>query len=265
MTYPTLTRADTVTYVTGRFEGRLTDVDLNASAFNACGTSDYVDTVNNALGRVLTTWQDAGPADISAQSAKDGIEGELSVLLYEGLAALPGAVLTDKDFWRYCAAYLYDFIAWRQPSSKVVAFMTYFGAASGGLGRECVPHRMFDRAYIAKAGGDNVNADDPFEMAKFGAADMWKSHTLRVYNGLAPLVVHEYMSDVHSGALKIGDRVTREMITNLRRVRANVLFEVLDDHQARDLVDMETARARANEAARAAAPAGALDDASPDL
>jgi hypothetical protein len=263
MTYPTSTRANTSRYVTGRFNGSLSALDF-APAYNESDSVDWVGDIEATLDRVMDAWVDAGPKSIKDPNAKDAVEGELSVILYEGLKDLPGRVLTDRDFWRYCSAYLYDLIKWRQPSKTVPPFLTYFGCASEGIGRECVPHRMFDRAYIARTGGEQAGDRDPYLLARFGAADMWKSHILRVLNGNAPLIVHEFMSDVASGKLGIGDRVTREMISNLRRVRSNVLFEVVEDFQARELVDQETERACAADARRRkseGSPGGApLDD-----
>lgn len=263
MTYPIATRTYTSGYVSGRFDGSLTPLNFSA-AYNESDAQDWVEEIERTLDKVLDAWTSAGPEAVKDPNAKDAIEGDLSVILYEGLKGLPGRVLTDRDFWRYCSAYMYDFIRWRQPSASVPAFLVYFGCSTAGIGRECVPHRMFDRAYIARMGGEHAGYEDPYALARFGAADMWKSHILRVLNGNAPLVVHEFMSDVTAGRLGIGDRVTREMISNLRRVRSNVLFEVVEDFQARDLVDQETERARAGEARKRLA-AEALEGAALDV
>lgn len=201
---------------------------------------DCADEVEGVLDGVLERWQSHDLTKLKSDQARDELEGHLAVVLHEGLAHLPASVLTDRDFWRYCSAYLYDFVVWRQPTKTVAGCLPYFGSASNGLGRECVPHRMFDRAHIAKVGGDYVGADDPYDLARFGAADVWKSHVLRVANGNAPVVVREILTDVRTGTLKTD--VVRPFIKNLRRVRANVLFEVLDHHQARDLVDREIQR-----------------------
>jgi hypothetical protein len=237
--YPVVSRADAATYVKGRADRTATSVDLRVN-YRGNGSEDWVEEVSDGLDGVIATWGSMDRSRFTSDQSRDELEGQLSVDLYRALQPLSAGVLTDRDFWRYCAAHLYDFVIWRQPSKTVTASLPYFGAANEGLGRDCVPHRMFDRAYIAKVGGDAAKDDDPYALARFGAADVWKSHILRVANGNAPIVVHEILADVKNGKLKTD--VVRPFIKNLRRVRANVLFEVLDTDQARDLVDRETER-----------------------
>lgn len=241
--YPVLSRTEVAAYVAGRFDGRLSALDIRPNYREDDGP-DWSERIEDSLASVLDAWRSCDSARYTSDQLRDELEGQLSVELHSGLASLTAAVLTDRDFWRYCAAVLYDFVVWRQPSKSVTATLHYFGAASNGLGRECVPHRMYDRAYIAKTGGEAAGDDDPYALARFGAADVWKSHILRVANGNAPLVVHAILSDVRDGKLKTD--VVRPFVKNLRRVRANVLFEVLDLPQARDLVDRESARTAAS-------------------
>lgn len=243
--YQVVSKPDTVAFVKGRHDGSLGAHDLKVS-YRGAEAEDFVDEIEEALERILTGWRSRDASKYTSDQARDELEGQLSAELHEGIAHLPASVLTDKDFWRFCSAYLYDFVVWRQPSKTVTAFLPYFGAATNGLGRECVPHRMFDRAHIAKVGGDFAGDSDPYALARFGAADVWKSHVLRVANGNAPVVVREMLTDVKTGKLKTD--VVRPFVKNLRRVRANVLFEVLDQHQARDLVDRETIRTLASAA-----------------
>ncbi|KMO75870.1 hypothetical protein [Mycolicibacterium obuense] len=237
--YQAVTKADTAAYVVGRQDGSLSANDYKVT-FRGSQADDFVDEVEDALERVLAGWRARDASKDRLDQARDELEGQLSQELHIGFEHLPASVLTDKDFWRFCSAYLYDFIVWRQPSNAVTALLPYFGAASNGLGRECVPHRMFDRAQIVKTGGDLAGDPDPYSLARFGAADVWKSHILRVANGNAPVVVREMLTDVKTGKLKT--HVVRTFVKNLRRARSNVLFEVLNQPQARDLVDRERAR-----------------------
>lgn len=254
MTHQYVTRANAIVYIEGRADKKLSHTQLEVEHRGSNGV-DYVEDIDEAIETVLEHWQNADLAKYSSDQKRDELEGELAVPLYEGLQDLPAEVLTDKDFWRYLSAALYDFVVWRQNTTKTVTgLFPYFGVASNGLGRECVPHRMFNRAYIVGVAGKVNAAADPFELARIGAADMWKSHVLRVANGNAPLVVHEFATDVKAGNLPTD--ILRPMVKNLRRVRSNVLFEVLDPHQARDLVDRETERTKRS--------MGLLDDEEPD-
>lgn len=246
MTYPVVFRSDVTAYINGRGDGHMSSLDLKVSYRDSPG-DDWVEHVDQTLDLVISDWREEDLTKFKSDQKRDELEGRLSVNLYEALSEMPATILTDRDFWRYAACYLYEFILWRQTTEKVTAQLPYFGAASNGLGRECVPHRMFDRAYVAQVGGRAAKAADPFEMARFGAADVWKSHILRVANGNAPIVVHELLVDVKGGKLKT--ELVRPFVKNLRRVRANVLFEILDQPQARDLIDRERTRTMANLAA----------------
>ncbi|USX46296.1 hypothetical protein [Dietzia kunjamensis] len=237
--YQVVTRPDAAAYVQGRANGSLGPHDLKVS-YRGAEADDLVDAIEDTLETVLEGWHAREDTKYRTDQSRDELEGELSAELHSGLAALPASVLTDRDFWRFCATYLYDFVTWRQPSKTVTASLAYFGAQSNGIGRECVPHRMFDRAHIASVGGFLSGDDDPYSLAKFGAADVWKSHILRVANGNAPMVAREILQDVKEGTLKTD--VVRPMVRNLRRARSNIIFEILNQEQARSLVDRETAR-----------------------
>lgn len=236
MSYPVLSRAKTEEYVRGRREGTPPDAPPEHELRGP--DDDCFDAVEEALQEVLDQWHDADPFKAKSDSARDGVEGELSVVLYKLLRDLPGTILSDRDFWRYCAARLYDIVQWRYGENGSLA---NFGAATNAISHECLPHKMFERAHIAFLGGHAVGDADPFALARFGASDVWRSHLLRTLNGNAPVVAHEILTDVKAGKLKTD--LVREVVKNLRRVRANVLFEVLDQPQARELLDLETAQA----------------------
>jgi hypothetical protein len=236
MGYPVLSRAKTEEYVRGRREGTLPDGPPEHELRGP--DDDCFDAVEEGLRDVIDEWRGLDSFKAKSDRARDKVEGELSVVLYKRLRDLPGNILSDRDFWRYCAARLYDIVQWRHPKESSLA---NFGAATNAISHECMPHRMFERAHIAFLGGEAVGDQDPFALACFGASDVWRSHLLRVLTGNAPVVAHELLTDVKAGKLKTN--LVREVVKNLKRVRANVLFEVLDQPQARELIDLETAQA----------------------
>lgn len=236
MGYPTLSRARTEEYVRGRREGALSDAPPEHELRGP--DDDCFDAVEEALQDVIEKWHGLDPFKKKSDQARDKIEGELSVVLYKRFRDLPGTILSDRDFWRYCAARLYEIVEWRHGENGSLA---NFGAKTNSISHECMPHRMFERAHIAFLGGEAVGDPDPFALARFGASDVWRSHLLRVLTGNAPVVAHEVLMDVKAGKLKTD--LVREVVKNLKRVRANVLFEVLDQPQARELLDVETAQA----------------------
>lgn len=237
--YRAMRRADVAAYVRGRQAGTLGPHDWQTVDRGEPG-EDWGEVAEAGLDAVLEAWTDLNDESIKSDNARDAVEGKLAAILHCELATLPASVLTDRDFWRFCSAWLYDFIEWRQSTSSTDNLLTYFGGSSESLGRDCVAHRMFDRGHIARAAAEAVDENEElYGLAEIGAADVWKSHILRVAHGNAPLVVREMLLNVRSGNLPTSD--IRPFVKNLRRVRANVIFEVLDSDQARDLVDREIA------------------------
>ena len=250
-----LTRKEALAYITGRQAGTVVESALQPGQ-SAATTEDWWDEIDEALASVMEVWRNEDLTHYESQIKRDGLEGVLAVVLHQGMKGLPASVLTDRDFWRYCAAYMYEFIAWRQPTTTVTALFPYFGLKGESLGSaDCVPQRMFGRAHIVHAASAQWDPD-PYELAKFGAADVWISHILRVRNSYAPLVVRELLDGVRAGRFKT--EAIREVAKDLKRVRSNVLFEVLEAEDVRTLVDSAEARIMA----RVASPLDSMSPAS---
>lgn len=240
MPYPVMTVKQTADYVKARRDGTTSaapDGDQRGDP-----EDPYFDDIRDALDDLLALWRKGKPQKLRSGQDKDGLEGRLAVDLHKAFRDLPAYILTDRDFWRFCAAYLYDFVEWRNGEGCDLA---NYGASGASLGRDCTPHRMFDRAYIARLGGlaNGKSGDEAYELATFGHTDLWRSHLLRVLTGDAPCVANELAQDVKDQ--KLATKEIRPLAKHLQRVRANVLFQVLDPHQARTLVDRETERVTA--------------------
>lgn len=234
MRYPTVSVLDAVEFVEGRRDGR-----LPASAKPTVlwvGTGDeFDDVIEGAIEDLLDEWDELRGETTASQ--KDALEGRLSVEFYQNLETVPAEILSDRGFWRYVAVHgLFDFVQWRDGEECRLAS---FGASGPG-GWDCVPHRMFNRALIAR-GGSPADATDPFWGAHVAGTDLWRSHILRVLIGNAPLLVNEILVDSSQG--KLPSAVLREFIKRLQRTRANVMFEVLDQDDCRRLVDEHRAAA----------------------
>lgn len=223
-------------YVLGRREGRIDPSEPPAVSYRGEG-DDCVDRLDATFATLLADWA-KGRKGAKSGYAKDAVEGQLAVVLYKGLVDLPADVLTDRDFWRYLAtAYLFDFTGWRDGED---CQLRSFGCERQNPGWDCVPLRMFNRALISCAG---AQTDDEFWGARVAGTDLWRSHILRVLNGNAPVFVNEVLREVDNKRLP--SDVLREFALGARRIRANVLFELLDADQASDLVESERTRAEA--------------------
>lgn len=240
MSYPVMTVKQTAEYVKARRAKTTSGAPEGEQRGEAADAyfEDIIDTLDDLKDR----WAASNPEQMQSGQDKDGLEGKLAVELHKEFRHLPAYILTDRDFWRFCAAYLYDFVEWRNGDGCDLA---NYGAGGASIGRDCTPHRMFDRAYIAHLGGTAAGAqgDAAYELATFGHTDLWRSHILRVSHGDAPSVAHELVKDVKEG--KLATKEVRPLAKHLQRVRANVLFQVLDPYQARNLVDRETERVTA--------------------
>jgi len=235
MRYPTVTLSDAKTYILGRRSGAIESLEQPRVSFQGEG-DDCVDELDAILGTVLSEWKSIRKGAKPGQE-RDAVEGRLSETLYLGLKRLPPGVLTDRDFWRYlAAAHLYDFVSWRDGAECELAS---FGAGGDNPGWDCVPLRMFNRALISEEGG---TTEDPFWGARVAGTDLWRAHILRVLNGNAPRFVHEMLIEVERGNLKTN--IVREFAVGVKRIRANMMFELLDEYQAKELILAEEARAR---------------------
>ena len=123
MSYPALSRKKAVDYVLGRRNGTVVAAQPE---HELRGSQDdcYDDLVAETLKSVIDGWNESDPTNV-AQADKDGVTGRLGVTLYKGFRELPGSILSDRDFWRYCAATIYDIIQWRMGEN---CSLTNYGA-----------------------------------------------------------------------------------------------------------------------------------------
>lgn len=230
MRYPKVSLTDAQDYIHGRREGLLSSTDLPQTTFVGEG-DDCRDNLEAMWAEIDQAWEKRKNSAKSG-NAKDAVEGELSVLLYKHLIQLPVGVLTDRDFWRHLStSHFFEFIGWRDGEG---CSLSSFGSAAKNPGWDCVPLRMFNRALIASAIGDSQGEGD-FWASRVAGADLWRSHILRVLNGHSPTFVAEMLRDVKDDRLKT--QLLRAFAKGAKRRRANVLFEVLDSGQAREIVD----------------------------
>ena len=238
MRYPVVEQRDAVAYIDGRRDGSIlakTDPEI---AWRGQG-EDAEGVIEGACEDLHDEWKAAVPEDIPRGLPRDELEGRLAIEFFETLSELPPEVLTDRGFWRYLSvARLFEFIQWRDGEN---CQHVSFGAGQGARW-DCVPLRMFNRAMIAETGGLAIEADDVFWGSRVAGTDLWRSHILRVLIGNAPIVVHEILVNAQAG--KLPTTTLRHFVKGLQRTRANVLFELMDSDQARQLVDAQLRHTR---------------------
>lgn len=242
--HPRLSRQKTQEYVLGLFNNELKLQNVQFE-YTSDGYPDLTHDIEDAIDSVLNAWQ-----EMKVKSVNDEVEGALSIVLYSEFSKFPARVLTDPNFWRYCSLKMESFIWARHPKKKKDLItdppFRYFGALSNSHHPDCVPLRMFSRARLCELGAAAVGARDGAELAKVRAGDVWKSHILRVMNGNSPAMVRELLIDTRDIPKFTSDTKdgVRPLVKELRRVRSNVLFELMDQDQSRKLIETEKNRLR---------------------
>jgi len=172
-----------------------------------------------------------------ADERKDQVEGKLSCVLFEGLKDLEAAVLTDPGFWRYLAVWeMFDFVQWRDGENcKLVSF----GAGSHSPTWDCVPKRMFVRARIAfEADGDGNWRD----LAGIAGTDVWRSHVLRVKTGNSPALSAALLEAWDDQVIRTKE--VRDVAKRIKRLRSNMVFELMDVEQIDAILSRQIEAAR---------------------
>lgn len=237
MRYPVVVFEDAEDYVAKRRTGAIPEDEPPKIQFRDSedGTvGDAEEQIWDAMVALQDRFAELHPTVSTAK--RDSLEGELVPLLFDAISALPASVLTDRDFHRYLSTrWLFEFAVWRDRQyGKEGNFPSpdSFGASGRALHQDTVSLRMLNRALISQAASDH--GGDPFDLARHGAGDVWKSHILRTLTSEAPLVVREVVERVRRDELKTD--VVRVFAPRVKRMRANVLLEVLSPEDADNFV-----------------------------
>mgnify|MGYP006444542275 CR=1 FL=1 len=172
------------------------------------------------------------PRDQSADVAKDSIEGRLSCLLFEGLKDIDARVLTDAGFWRYLAVCeMFEYIEWRDGSD---CGLPSFGAGTHGLTWDCASKRMFVRGRIAKEARSNESWQT---VARIAGTDVWRSHILRVRTGESPQLACALLEAWDRREIRTKE--IRDVAKRIKRLRSNLVFEVMDQTQIQSMLERQ--------------------------
>ncbi len=181
------------------------------------------------------------PENLRAKDPQGGkFESEACAVVHACLADVDRRVLADHNFWTWLAVdCLADILEWRFGAEGRPAQAANYGI---GTRTENMLFRLWLRADLGKESGT-----DPYELAKFGDQDLWRSHLLRqgyanarsIVRALLKLQAGKLMHE-NKPAKKVagGDEPegVRMLAKRLRRMRANVVFEYLTPVQAEALV-----------------------------
>lgn len=203
---------------------------------------DDIERVLPDLARKLYEIKLRYPARLRRRDPAGGkFEAEACAEIHRALPFNP-LMLADYEWWTWLAVFHFrELVDWRHGSETRVAAPANFGI---GNGSENFLYRMWLRADAAYDPG----RADPYELARRGDQDFWRSHVFRQGYGrcrelVRALVLYQF-PDGSGGAPTLKIDEIRELAKRLRRMHANVLFECLTREAAYDLVRTEADRAK---------------------
>jgi len=173
------------------------------------------------------------PATLRQRDQDGGrFEQQACEIVHRCLSAYPRETVADIDFWTWLAvAKLSELVEWRFGAEGRHAKPENYGI---GKRVENLLFRLWLRGELVK----EEKAKDPYELAKTGDQDLWRSHIIRQGYANARLVTKALLR-LQAGKLaakRLGIDGVRELAKRLRRLRANVVFEYLTAGQAEALV-----------------------------
>jgi hypothetical protein len=150
--------------------------------------------------------------------------------------------LYDDGFWRWLAVvHFRDIIKMRHPSKDDRFNLNNFGL--GPLSDNFV-YRVWLRGEIAY--DPERFPDDPYRLARLGDQDFWRSHIFRqsyaTPRAFARAFLRFQFEETPEGRLQTKE--IRELAKRLRRLYANVVFELLSEEEAFDLISKEAEKVR---------------------
>jgi hypothetical protein len=206
------------------------------------GSGDDVEQVVPALARTMHEIKSRFPERLRRRDPAGGdFEAEACSELHRALPFDP-QMLGDYEWWMWLAVFHFrELVDWRYGGESGLAAPANFGI---GNGSENLLYRMWLRA---DAGYDPARSD-PYELARRGDQDFWRSHVFRQGYGrcrslVRALILYQF-PDGSAGNPTLETAEIRELAKRLRRLHPNIFLEYLDVNSAYELVRAEAERAK---------------------
>jgi len=199
--------------------------------------------------------------DYSDEFAKSSFDSHARSIVHRNLTELDDEVLVDGDFWRYLSSVRFHYIvAARHPkSSKSRAANGIDGNWKNyGAYNTSVVESLFYRLYV---GADSTYLDggegDPYDLSYAADVDLWQAHIVRVLSGDNPTYARNLVKwflnreafyaspavqPLTAGFPSLQNPKTdhlRDLVKRVRRLRSNLIHEILDDEEMYDMFEQE--------------------------
>lgn len=206
------------------------------------GSGNDIDQVLVELARKLDEIKSRFPERLRRRDPAGGkFETEACSEVHRALPFDP-QMLADYEWWMWLAVFHFrELVDWRHGGETGQAAPANFGI---GNGSENLLYRMWLRA---DAGYDPARSD-PYDLARRGDQDFWRSHVFRQGYGrcrslVRALILYQF-PDSAAGNPSLNTDEIRELAKRLRRLHPNVFFEYLDENTAYELIRAEAERAK---------------------
>ncbi|PMS14332.1 hypothetical protein C0Z18_32150 [Trinickia dabaoshanensis] len=238
MRYPILTTMDASAYLASKRAGN--PLDLDRLVKNRGDGEELDQAFINVLVADLANLRAKYPANgMKSQKNANRFEGDAARIIHEHIQ-LPPEIVADADFWLWLAiVHFSDMVEWRYGNPEHGTGLANYGV---GARSENLIYRLWLRADLLL----DDEADDRYHLCQRGQIDFYRSHLFRQGYANArsfarALIRFQYPnSDTTAPHLKV-DQI-RELVKRLRRLRANLFLEILDETECRKIIEDEAGR-----------------------
>jgi hypothetical protein len=238
MRYPVLSTTDASAYLLSKRVGSPIELERLVKT-----RGDGTELEQNFVGDLL-----ADLASVKAKYGVDGMKSQKNANHFEAQAAraihervvVPPEILADPDFWLWMAAvHFTDIVEWRYGNPENGTGLANYGI---GARSENLMYRLWLRADLVL----DETAKDRYHLCRRGQIDFYRSHLFRqgyanARNFARALLRFQYPhGDVAAPFLKVEQ--IRELVKRLRRLRANLFVEILDEQECQRCIEDEFSR-----------------------
>lgn len=198
--------------------------------------ADLAHDVVAALRAALDALRARFPTGIANSQVANAVEAAAARAVHETLM-LPPPVIADADFWTWLAmVHFADFVEWRYGSPEAGTNPANYGVGSRG---ENLLYRLWLRADLVL----DESASDRYHLCRRGQIDFYRSHLFRQgyanARGFARALLRFQYPDDDSSLPRLPLSEIRELVKRLRRLRANLFVEILEEDECLRLIKGE--------------------------
>lgn len=170
------------------------------------------------------------PRPKSSRDSSPEFESQGAIIVHKALRHLPEELLGDAEFWLWMnVCQCRDIVTWRHGDE---AHVGNYGMEAKIEGLLC---RMFMRAHLVFLESD----PDPYELARKGTQDFWRSFMLRRNYACVKPMARAIARRVNFGREGIEDDLVRKLGPRLTQLHGSYAYEMFDADRCASFVESE--------------------------